>query len=70
MKAVEASLRELQKGDLLIVQADEVDATIAFIKNYLGANVPGREVDLAEMIEVAEARDAVTAGRSWDEGPR
>ena len=70
MKAVEASLRELQAGDLLIVQADEVDATIAFIKNYLGAEVPGREVDLAEMIEVAESRDAVTAGRSWDEGPR
>ena len=69
MKAVEASLRELQGGDLLIVQADDVDATLAFIKNYLRAEVPGREVDLAEMIEVAESRDAVTAGRSWDEGP-
>ena len=69
MKAVEASLRELQAGDLLIVQADDVDATIAFIKNYLRAEAPGREVDLAEMIEVAESRDAVTAGRSWDEGP-
>ena len=38
MKAVEASLRELQAGDLLIIQADDVDATIAFITELL----PGR----------------------------
>ncbi len=67
LKAIEAALRELQGGDLLVVQADDVDATLAFIHQYLRVVAPGREVDLHEMIEVAESRDAVAAGSSWVE---
>jgi cyanophycin synthetase len=69
MKAVEASLRELQAGDLLVVQADDVDATIASIRDHFRVDAPAREVDLAEMIEVAVSRDAVTAGSAWGESP-
>ena len=70
MKAIEAALHALSGGDLLVVQADEVDATLAFINEHLRAEPHGRGVDLAEMIEIAASRDAVTADRSWDEGPR
>jgi cyanophycin synthetase len=55
---IQQALRAVRAGDLLVVQADEVDETLAFIRRYLDAGVPGREMDLAEAMEQQPA-DAV-----------
>jgi cyanophycin synthetase len=58
LKCVEEALRAVRAGDLLVVQADEVDETLAFIRRYLDAGVPGREIDLTEAME-SQPADAV-----------
>ncbi len=50
--AVEAALKCLRQGDLLVVQADTIDGTLDFVKSYLAAGVPGREIDLTEAMEI------------------
>ncbi|HQU44198.1 MAG TPA: cyanophycin synthetase [Pirellulales bacterium] len=52
--AVEAALRVSQPGELLVIQADEVDETVDFVKEYLSRRVPGREIDLNEALAAAE----------------
>lgn len=51
--AVEAALRMSQPGELLVIQADEVDETVDFVKHYLERRVPGREIDLNEALASA-----------------
>jgi cyanophycin synthetase len=52
VKAVEAALRSVQPGDLLLVQADEIDETVNFIKRYLESTAAGREIDLIQALDV------------------
>ncbi len=35
MKAIELALRNLKPGDLLVIQADKIDHTLAFVQNHL-----------------------------------
>lgn len=42
LKAVEAALESAQPGDLLLVQADRVDETVEFIKQYTEARALGQ----------------------------
>ncbi|MDB5349702.1 MAG: cphA 1 [Planctomycetota bacterium] len=58
LKSVEAVLRDSRAGDLLVIQANEIDATMDFIHRYLGTKADGREIGLTEAIESAE-RDPV-----------
>jgi len=51
--AVEAALRQSQPGELLVIQADEVDETVDFVKQYLERRVPGREIELNEALAAA-----------------
>ena len=51
--AVEAALRQSQPGELLVIQADEVDETVDFVKQYLARRVPGREIELNEALAAA-----------------
>ncbi|HEX7375685.1 MAG TPA: cyanophycin synthetase [Pirellulales bacterium] len=51
--AVEKALSLAQPGELLVVQADEVDETVDFVKQYVRARVPGREIDLNEALAAA-----------------
>jgi cyanophycin synthetase len=51
--AVEAALRASQPGELLVIQADEVDETVDFVKHYVERRVPGREIELNEALAAA-----------------
>jgi cyanophycin synthetase len=53
INAVEASLRGVTAGELLLVQADEVDETVEFIKRYLAADPSSREVVLHQALAAA-----------------
>jgi cyanophycin synthetase len=64
IKAVEASLRDVLPGDLLLVQADEVDETIDFIRRYLAADPSSREIVLADALRAHAATE--TAGSLVD----
>lgn len=50
INAIEAALRTINPGDLLLVQADEVDETIDFIKRYLAADPTSREIVLMQAL--------------------
>ncbi|HVX09753.1 MAG TPA: cyanophycin synthetase [Pirellulales bacterium] len=51
--AVEKALAMAQPGELLVIQADEVDETVDFVRQYLQQRVPGREIDLNEALVAA-----------------
>ncbi|MGH7138577.1 MAG: hypothetical protein ACREHD_22745, partial [Pirellulales bacterium] len=51
--AVEKALHLAQPGELLVIQADEVDETVDFVKQYVRGRVPGREIDLNEALAAA-----------------
>jgi cyanophycin synthetase len=55
LKAVEQALERVRPGELLLIQADVIDETVEFIKRYVASRVPGREIDLAEAVEVSPA---------------
>ncbi|HEU5119276.1 MAG TPA: cyanophycin synthetase, partial [Isosphaeraceae bacterium] len=65
IKAVEAALKAVRSGDLLLLQADVVDETLDFVKAYLASGVPGREIDLNEAMDVP-AHDVIFAGPLLD----
>jgi cyanophycin synthetase len=50
ISAVELGLRTIQPGDLMLIQADEVDETIEFIQRYLAADPSNRKVILAQAL--------------------
>jgi cyanophycin synthetase len=47
LKAVEHALTTAQPGEVLLVQADEIDETVEFMRRYVAANPAVREVKLA-----------------------
>ena len=53
INAVESALKGVVPGDLLLVQADEVDETVDFIKRYLAADPTSREIVFAEALKGA-----------------
>jgi cyanophycin synthetase len=52
VKAVEAALQNVRPGQLLLIQADEIDETVNFVKRYLAATEAGREIQLIEAIDM------------------
>jgi cyanophycin synthetase len=52
IKAVEAALRKVQPGELLLIQADVIDETVEFIKRYLESDAAGREIGLNAALEI------------------
>jgi cyanophycin synthetase len=66
LKAVETVLREAKAGDLLVIQADDIDTTMNFIHRYLGSRAEGREIGLTEAIESAEREPVGVFARSID----
>ena len=53
INAVETALKNVTPGELLLVQADEVDETVDFIKRYLAADPTSREIVLNEALRAA-----------------
>jgi cyanophycin synthetase len=49
LKAVEMALQTARPGELLVIQADVIDETVDFVRQYLHRRVPGREIDIRQM---------------------
>jgi cyanophycin synthetase len=60
--AVDAALRSVQPGELLLVQADVIDEAVQYVRRWLEGDAPGREIDLDAALRTTPARiaDAVT----------
>jgi cyanophycin synthetase len=54
LKAVEHALATAQPGEVLLVQADEIDETVEFMRRYVAANPAVRELKLAAAQATAE----------------
>jgi cyanophycin synthetase len=52
VKSVEKALKMVKPGELLVIQADVIDETLEFIRRYLASVAEGREIDLAQALEV------------------
>jgi cyanophycin synthetase len=63
--AVERALASVQPGELLLLQADEIDVTVDYLKTYLAANPAVQQVKLS-----AEAPVAVVEITASDETQR
>ncbi len=55
VKAIEASLATLQPGDLVLLQADTIDETVDYVRNYLAAHETAREISLTEALATGGA---------------
>ncbi len=51
--AIERALNRAGAGDLVLIQADTIDETVEFVRNYMNSRGVGREVHLHEAIEKA-----------------
>jgi cyanophycin synthetase len=52
IKAIESALRNVQSGELLVLQADKVDETMDYLTRLLTAQAGGHEIDLEQALEV------------------
>jgi cyanophycin synthetase len=51
LKALETALRQVQPGDLVLLQADEIDETVEFVRRCIVA-AGGREISFQEAIDL------------------
>ncbi len=49
--AIEAVLKTVRPGELLLIQADTIDETVDFVRNYLATHRNSREIGLFEVID-------------------
>jgi cyanophycin synthetase len=56
VRAVETALQSSRPGELLVLQADVVDETVAFLKQYLQRQATGREIQLNEVLAALRQR--------------
>jgi cyanophycin synthetase len=54
VKAMESALAAVHPGELLLMQADEIEESVAFMRRYLAAGGVGREIDLSEAVAIAQ----------------
>ena len=59
--AVEAALWVAQPGDLLLIQADQIDETVDYVRNRLAADQARRDLPLSHA--PTRAGQATTGGR-------
>ncbi len=59
VKAIEAALQTVRPGELLLLQADEIDESVAFVRDYLASHAAAREIDLSEALTLAPAAPEV-----------
>ena len=62
--AIETALRTVRPGELLMIQADTIDETVAFLQHYLATHADGREIDLREALAVGRPVAAEAAAES------
>jgi cyanophycin synthetase len=56
VKAIDLALATLRPGELLLLQADTVDETVAYVRQYLGTHHTARQVSLQQAIATAQPR--------------
>jgi cyanophycin synthetase len=66
VKAVESALRAVRPGELLVLQADVIDETLDFVRRYVKAKAPGRELDLSEALNLVAEASVAFAAQSMD----
>ena len=66
IRAVEAALKALQPGELLLCQADVIDETCDFIKQFLSTDAASREVGLSQALETSSNVALMLAGQIGD----
>jgi cyanophycin synthetase len=54
VKAMESALAAGRPGELLLMQADEIDESVAFMRRYLEAGGVGREIDFSEAVAISQ----------------
>jgi cyanophycin synthetase len=54
IKSIETALKLARPGELLLVQADEIDETVEFMRRYLAAGEIGREITFQEALTLAQ----------------
>jgi len=59
IKAVETALQMVQPGELLVVQADEIDETVNFIREYVARDRTAREIALSRPVQEVHAAKPV-----------
>jgi cyanophycin synthetase len=52
--AIEQALNSARPGDLVLVQCDTVDESVAFVRDYMTRRAAGREIQLHEALQAAE----------------
>ncbi len=55
LKAIEVAINDASPGDLVLIQADEIDTTLELIRRLIHGKAGGREVDFNEALEASEA---------------
>jgi cyanophycin synthetase len=59
VKAMRTALESARPGELLLIQADVIDETVDFMRNYLAATAAGREIDFTEALAMSQPGMAV-----------
>jgi cyanophycin synthetase len=62
--AIEMALDSARPGDLILVQCDTVDESVAFVREYMERHVVGREIRMEEALRAVS--EPVPAGSSGD----
>jgi cyanophycin synthetase len=58
VKAMETALASVHPGELLLIQADEIDESVEFMRRYLAAGHVGREIDFSEALATSQPEPA------------
>src|SRR5262249_10074680 len=54
IKALETAIRQARPGDLMLLQADEIDETVNYVRNYLASGNGGREIPFREAVALGQ----------------
>jgi cyanophycin synthetase len=58
VKAMESALAAVRPGELLLMQADEIDESVAFMRRHLAAGGVRREIDFSEAVALSQPEAA------------
>jgi hypothetical protein len=61
IEAIQAALREAAPEELILIQADTIDETVTFIRQFLAGDNAAREVHVVKTIDVPVNGTAVYA---------
>jgi len=54
LKAIETVLAGVGRGDLLLLQADVIEETVKYLRQYLAQGHPGREIRMEEALQTSQ----------------